>query len=589
MYPTESPFKVYTGLDGKPLDRGYVYFGVANQNPITAPVTVYWDVAGTQPAAQPLRTENGYIVRAGTPANVFCAVSYSELVQDSRKRQVFYARTSDDFSIISALLAFISLLASSVGSSLSGFIQAGGLGLVAMTVQSMLRGTIDPRQYGAVLDGITDDTDALQRTINSRGFDKSIAIKFPAGYPTALIEGTLYIPSLCTIDLNGCLLSGDGTNTMFETGYWLAGAVVSNHAQPNETAIVHASAVFNGQITNCDRGFKLFNFCESSRIVDVRFTGTNQAIYAKRCFYAAFERLLARAPLNAATYPCFHFSDAVNAIGMYKMYPNGYTTGWLIDGSKDNFYGTDCGAESCTNGVVINNSSFGMKFSSWYFENVTTALSFSSGGNHENIDVGNCFFNTVTTAITGTTIVSGIFRRTNRLNGALVALSTNFSNQLLVEIPNDTTATNAVAALPAAYAIGDTATVDYVKTIYDTATGLAAVKSRISGGKIPFNYAGDCGTVITGNIPFCVSVLTAISLTIDTKINYRDNAVIMLQLNIADGGTQLIAAIYIGALSMAVVKPAGYTITPTNNAGFFTFTVTGLTAATAFSGVVRIL
>lgn len=44
MLPVESPFKTYTGLDGKPLNNGYVYFGLPNQNPITAPVTVYWDL-----------------------------------------------------------------------------------------------------------------------------------------------------------------------------------------------------------------------------------------------------------------------------------------------------------------------------------------------------------------------------------------------------------------------------------------------------------------------------------------------------------------------------------------------------------------
>ena len=76
MLPVEAPFKTYTGLDGKPLNNGYVYFGAANENPIVSPITVYWDVAGSIPAAQPLRTVNGYIMRAGTPANVFCDTDY---------------------------------------------------------------------------------------------------------------------------------------------------------------------------------------------------------------------------------------------------------------------------------------------------------------------------------------------------------------------------------------------------------------------------------------------------------------------------------------------------------------------------------
>lgn len=103
MLPVEAAFKVFTDLNGDPLDNGYVYFGIANLNPVTSPVTVYWDTAGTQPAAQPLRTVNGYIVRAGTPANVFISGGYSELVNDSTGSLVFYAKNSSDFSIASNL------------------------------------------------------------------------------------------------------------------------------------------------------------------------------------------------------------------------------------------------------------------------------------------------------------------------------------------------------------------------------------------------------------------------------------------------------------------------------------------------------
>jgi hypothetical protein len=164
MLPVESPFKTYTGTDGKPLDGGYVYFGQPNQNPITSPVTVYWDAAGTQPAAQPLRTVNGYIMRAGTPANVFFTGSYSELVQDSKKRQVFYARTSDDFSIATVVSNFLTNIASSIGSSLIGFIQSG-TGAITRTAQSKLRETVSVLDFGAVGDGVTDCTAAFAAAV----------------------------------------------------------------------------------------------------------------------------------------------------------------------------------------------------------------------------------------------------------------------------------------------------------------------------------------------------------------------------------------------------------------------------------------
>jgi hypothetical protein len=174
MLPVESPFKTYTGTDGKPLDGGYVYFGQPSQNPITSPVTVYWDAAGTQPAAQPLRTVNGYIVRAGTPANVFFTGSYSELVQDSKKRQVFYARTSDDFSISTVVSNFLTSLASSTGSSLIGYIQAA-VGAVAWTVLGKLRERFtihdfmtDAERTDVAGSGALDVTAAVQKALTAR-------------------------------------------------------------------------------------------------------------------------------------------------------------------------------------------------------------------------------------------------------------------------------------------------------------------------------------------------------------------------------------------------------------------------------------
>lgn len=134
MLPVETAFKTFTDLDGKPLHNGFVYFGEPYKDPITHPVTVYWDAAGTLPALQPLRTVNGYIVNAGTPANVFYDGAYSELVQDSKRRQVFYARTSDEFSIATLVLG----LAKAFGSSLIGFIQSG-TGAVKQSLQDVLR------------------------------------------------------------------------------------------------------------------------------------------------------------------------------------------------------------------------------------------------------------------------------------------------------------------------------------------------------------------------------------------------------------------------------------------------------------------
>jgi hypothetical protein len=203
MLPVEQPFKTYTGLDGKPLDNGYIYFGQPGQEPGTHPVEVYWDAAGTIPAAQPLRTVNGYIVRGGTPANVFFDGVYSELVLDSKRRQVFYARTSAEFSLSNTVNSFIQAmqlanytelrayagtqkmvfvtgyLATSAPSGISGTfvrddsdttsLDNGGTVIVASNGKRWKRvdsGELDPHWFGAVGDGVTNDTAAFQAAID---------------------------------------------------------------------------------------------------------------------------------------------------------------------------------------------------------------------------------------------------------------------------------------------------------------------------------------------------------------------------------------------------------------------------------------
>lgn len=90
MTPLQSPFAQFFDQAGAPLSNGSIFVGAAGQNPETAPITVYYDEAGTQPAAQPIRTMNGYPVRSGTPAAIFLTGDYSLTVKDSAGRLVVY-------------------------------------------------------------------------------------------------------------------------------------------------------------------------------------------------------------------------------------------------------------------------------------------------------------------------------------------------------------------------------------------------------------------------------------------------------------------------------------------------------------------
>lgn len=92
-----NPFEFFADTQGGALDAGYIWIGQPNLDPRQYPITVYYDAALTIPAAMPLRTSNGYVVRNGSPTFLYVNGNYSVRVEDSRHRQVFYV---PDFLLI---------------------------------------------------------------------------------------------------------------------------------------------------------------------------------------------------------------------------------------------------------------------------------------------------------------------------------------------------------------------------------------------------------------------------------------------------------------------------------------------------------
>ncbi len=175
MLQIQSPFQQLFDTNGSPLDDGYVYIGTANTNPETSPIAIYWDDAGTIPAAQPLRTLNGYIVRSGTPARVYTALEdFSMTVKDKQGRVVFSVLDATSLSNLQ------NNLAASGGSALVGFLQAG-VDAQIRTVQSKLRDVISVKDFGAIGNGLADDTDAIIRAQNAVAAQGGGTVFFPAG------------------------------------------------------------------------------------------------------------------------------------------------------------------------------------------------------------------------------------------------------------------------------------------------------------------------------------------------------------------------------------------------------------------------
>lgn len=92
MTKLTNPVPVFYDGRGVPLMGGYVYVGVADGDPTTAPIDVFWDEALSIPAEQPLRTIAGLIVNGVTPASVFFAeTDFSLRVTDSNDVLISYS------------------------------------------------------------------------------------------------------------------------------------------------------------------------------------------------------------------------------------------------------------------------------------------------------------------------------------------------------------------------------------------------------------------------------------------------------------------------------------------------------------------
>jgi hypothetical protein len=170
-------FPIFTDIDGQPLEDGFVWIGQANLDPQGNPIQVYWDAALTIPAAQPIRTLGGYPANSGTPARLYVNSDYSIQVQNKNGSVVYSAPAATE--------RYNGGVISTINASQVVYDPAG-LGAVTTTVQAKLRETVSVKDFGAVGDGVTDDTAAIQDALNT-----GKTVYAPAG--TYLVSKPLYV------------------------------------------------------------------------------------------------------------------------------------------------------------------------------------------------------------------------------------------------------------------------------------------------------------------------------------------------------------------------------------------------------------
>lgn len=314
------PYPIFTDLDGSPLDDGYLYIGAINEDPETNPIQVFWDSDLTIPATQPIRTNSGYAWRNGTPALLYTAGEFSITIRNKRQEFVLYSPvgygfdpaavsasvvkndfTGDgvevDFTLSSAPSTILATnvfingvyqekdsyslsgnvitfsIAPPISSSIevmtneTGVINSGNAtaisytasfpGAVQQTVQTKLEQYVSVKDFGAVGDGVTDDTAAINAAISYAATAingaTGMSVYFPTG--TYLISSKITLPN--RVGLQGANGRGsiikphstfadsymfhavNGTSAMF--GSWLRDMWIDARGK-NMTAVVWSQA-----------------------------------------------------------------------------------------------------------------------------------------------------------------------------------------------------------------------------------------------------------------------------------------------------------------------------------------------------------
>ena len=189
----QPPYPIFTESDGSPLENGFIYIGTANLDPVANPIAVYWDAALTVPAAQPIRTLNGYPSRNGTPARLYVGSDYSIRVNDAKGVAVYSAPAATE--------RLSNVVVTGADASEVNFLQAGA-GAQPRTAQAKLRDVVSVKDFGAVGDGLVDDILAIQAACAA-----AKTVTFGSSSDNYRVTGTITLTSGTTLLMNGATIT----------------------------------------------------------------------------------------------------------------------------------------------------------------------------------------------------------------------------------------------------------------------------------------------------------------------------------------------------------------------------------------------
>ncbi|WP_287941467.1 glycosyl hydrolase family 28-related protein [Sphingopyxis sp.] len=469
-------------------------------------------------------------------------VSFSPVVWDNS----VFAFTRGDFDHAAALYPDDYVAAEHLAAPIGAWLRQGQvlIGRADAPPRSIEAKSLDiysVNDKGAVGDGKTDNTDAINAAILEVHLGGGGEIIFGASTSPYHVKGPVIVPSNVVINLNGQTLSGEGLygGAMFTTGMVRNRRLVPNKGASDESDYVFYSSVRNGMIRNCGIAFDFQNFNVSCSVEDIATFQALQFGVFHRCFYMSLRNCSARGATDASK-PAFAFTGDNNLISLLRVSAT-TESGFLFEGGTTSVSMISCSCEGAGgSAVTFRNDCLGVIIDSGYWEAVpgtvfdftqAEACSVSFRGNYFNycdiiINDGGKLSNST---------LMGVFDDTNYItNVGGIYDGIKYRGLMILTCPRNFMrfdllfSNNAPAELPTNWIVGPSTRIQ--KETAFTGRSLADVRGRSLlryGSPVPVAREGDVGDPYPGTVDRSQIVIakgSAVSATLDTGIVWRPNS-----------------------------------------------------------------
>jgi hypothetical protein len=508
---------------------------------------------------------------------------------------------------------------------------------------SMITGAaFNVADYGAVADGVTDDTAAVNAAILAAYKSKAVAlsptdniyqveVRFVAGQDYKIV-GPILVPSGINLNGNGCRLIGsypnavntnytDSAPSIIESAYYNGSAIVSNRAATVNVQRVTGSTIQNFSFLNANCAINAINMNENCIIARCSYNNVSAAMRLTCCFYIdIYEHMIRNSSQATNQYAILLFGNVTTPVpstnsqlSIRKVFISGAVAGIAINTTG-------------TGGVVINNCSFedayvtagngnvngvgiyfqagfaqGYSITNNYFEGIQTGIRFVDAGAYGISINDNYFSNTLYAIIsdnasnlrvanfTGNAIIDG---------GGIIRNLVNFSpigNDVFYQVASKTgSLSSGPSAFIPTFSPSNLSTAVATSVWVDGSSNLIAKSDPgllNQNGINSFAYEGAQSITTANNVPFCTYAFTTDTLTILTSLTYDTSNIIAFNLKGAStfGSFVLNGFIFGNVVSWVTQTPGTASIAVNNSSGVvqLVITMTGTTTSGYVSGIIR--